>query len=138
MSIREASRCCGTTCTRSRRGPSTHLSWSLGTAGCWLSYSPPHPAGKLVEVSCQVAGVLQWDFSGRRVRQPQVGRPARRDAELTFKPEFLPFADRNGSWPLGTWPGEPHEKRHVERPIHYVKNNLWHGRKFAGMEDLQG
>src|SRR3989304_10131051 len=61
----------------------------------------------------------------------------RRGAEGVFSPQFLPFADRYGFRPLATWPGEPHEKGLVERPIHYVKNNFWAGRKFAGMEDLQ-
>jgi len=61
----------------------------------------------------------------------------RRGAEVVFNPQFLPFADRYGFRPLATWPGEPHEKGLVERPIHYVKNNFWAGRKFAGMEDLQ-
>ena len=61
----------------------------------------------------------------------------RRRAEVTFNPQFLPFADRYGFRPWATWPGEPHEKGLVERPISYVKNNFWAGRKFAGMEDLQ-
>lgn len=61
----------------------------------------------------------------------------RRRAEVTFNPHFLPFADRYGFRPLATWPGEPHEKGLVERPISYVKNNFWAGRKFTGMEDLQ-
>lgn len=61
----------------------------------------------------------------------------RRGAEVTFNPQFLPFADRYGFRPLPTWPGEPHEKGLVERPIFYVKDNFWYGRKFAGMEDLQ-
>jgi transposase len=62
---------------------------------------------------------------------------SRRGAEVTFNPAFLPFADRYEFRPLPTWPGEPHEKGLVERPIHYIKNNFWAGRKFAGMEDLQ-
>jgi len=61
----------------------------------------------------------------------------RRGAEVTFNPQFLPFADRYGFRPLPTWPGEPHEKGLVERPIFYVKDNFWYGRKFVGMEDLQ-
>jgi len=61
----------------------------------------------------------------------------RRGTEVTFNPQFLPFADRYGFRPLATWPGEPHEKGLVERPIHYLKNNFWAGRKFTGMEDLQ-
>jgi transposase len=61
----------------------------------------------------------------------------RRGAEVTFNPQFLPFADRYGFRPLATWPGEPHEKGLVERPIHYVKDNFWYGRKFASLEDLQ-
>ena len=61
----------------------------------------------------------------------------RRGAEVTFNPQFLPFADRYGFRPLATWPGEPHEKGLVERPIYYVKDNFWYGRKFTGMEDLQ-
>jgi transposase len=61
----------------------------------------------------------------------------RRGAEVIFNPQFLPFADRHGFRPLATWPGEPHEKGLVERPIHYLKDNFWYGRKFAGMEDLQ-
>jgi len=56
---------------------------------------------------------------------------------VTFNPQFLPFADRYGFRPLATWPGEPHEKGLVERPIHYVKDNFWYGRKFASLEDLQ-
>jgi hypothetical protein len=70
----------------------------------------------------------------------------RRGAEVTFNPAFLPFADRYEFRPLPTWPGEPHEKGLVERPILYLKNNFclhlrrykWAGRKFAGMEDLHG
>jgi transposase len=61
----------------------------------------------------------------------------RRGAEVTFNPAFLPFADRYEFRPLPTWPGEPHEKGLVERPIHYIKNNFWAGRKFASMEDLE-
>jgi len=34
----------------------------------------------------------------------------RRGREVTFNPEFLPFADRYGFRPLATWPGEPHQK----------------------------
>jgi transposase len=62
----------------------------------------------------------------------------RRGAEVTFNPAFLPFADRYEFRPLPTWPGEPHEKGLVERPILYLKDNFWAGRKFAGMEDLHG
>ncbi len=61
----------------------------------------------------------------------------RRGAEVTFNPQFLPFADRYGFRALATWPGEPHEKGLVERPIFYVKDNFWYGRKFTGMQDLQ-
>jgi hypothetical protein len=69
----------------------------------------------------------------------------RRGAEVTFNPAFLPFADRYEFRPLPTWPGEPHEKGLVERPILYLKTNFclhlrrykWAGRKFADMEDLQ-
>ena len=61
----------------------------------------------------------------------------RRGAEVTFNPEFLPFADCYRFRPLPTWPGEPHEKGLVERPIFYLKDNFWYGRKFTGMEDLQ-
>jgi transposase len=61
----------------------------------------------------------------------------RRGAEVTFNPQFLPFADRYGFRPFPTWPGEPHEKGLVERPILYLKNNFWAGRKFASMEDLE-
>lgn len=61
----------------------------------------------------------------------------RRGAEVTFNPQFLPFADRYGFRPWATWPGEPHEKGLVERPIFYVKDNFWYGRKFADMQDLQ-
>ncbi len=61
----------------------------------------------------------------------------RRGAEVIFNPQFLPFADRYGFRPWPTWPGEPHEKGLIERPIHYIKNNFWAGRKFASMEDLQ-
>lgn len=61
----------------------------------------------------------------------------RRGAEVIFNPQFLPFADRYGFRPWPTWPREPHEKGLIERPIHYVKNNFWAGRKFASMEDLQ-
>jgi len=62
----------------------------------------------------------------------------RRGAEVTFNPAFLPFADRYEFRPLPTWPGEPHEKGLVERPILYLKDNFWAGRKFADMEDLHG
>jgi transposase len=61
----------------------------------------------------------------------------RRRAEVTFNPQFLPFADRYGFRPFPTWPGEPHEKGLVERPIFYVKDNFWYGRKFTSMQDLQ-
>jgi len=61
----------------------------------------------------------------------------RRGAEVTFNPEFLPFADCYRFRPLPTWPGEPHEKGLVERPIFYLKDNFWYGRKFTGMQDLQ-
>jgi transposase len=61
----------------------------------------------------------------------------RRGAEVIFNPQFLPFADRYGFRPLATWPAEPHEKGLVERPIHYLKDNFWYGRKFVSMEDLQ-
>jgi transposase len=60
----------------------------------------------------------------------------RRGTEVTFNPQFLPFADRYGFRPFPTWPGEPHEKGLVERPI-YVKDNFCYGRKFADMQDLQ-
>ena len=62
---------------------------------------------------------------------------SRRGAEVTFNPAFLPFADRYEFRPLPTWPGEPHEKGLVERPILYIKTNFWAGREFADMEDLQ-
>jgi hypothetical protein len=61
----------------------------------------------------------------------------RRGAEVSFNPQFLPFADRYGFRPRATWPGEPHEKGLVERPIAYLKDNFWYGRKFASLEDLQ-
>jgi len=61
----------------------------------------------------------------------------RRGAEVVFNPQFLPFADLYGFRPWATWPGEPHEKGLVERPISYLKNNFWAGRKFSGMDDLQ-
>jgi transposase len=61
----------------------------------------------------------------------------RRGAQVAFNPQFLPFADRYGFRPWATWPGEPHEKGLVERPIFYVKDNFWYGRKFTGMQDLQ-
>jgi len=61
----------------------------------------------------------------------------RRGAEVTFNPQFLPFAERYGFRPFPTWPGEPHEKGLVERPIEYLKGNFWAGRKFSGMDDLQ-
>jgi transposase len=61
----------------------------------------------------------------------------RRGAEVSFNPQFLPFSDRYGFRPLATWPGEPHEKGLVERPIHYLKDNFWYGRKFTSMEDLR-
>jgi len=61
----------------------------------------------------------------------------RRGAEVTFNPQFLPFADRYGFRPFPTRPREPHEKGLVERPILYIKNNFWAGRKFTGMQDLQ-
>jgi transposase len=61
----------------------------------------------------------------------------RRGTEVTFNPQFLPFADRYGFRPFSTWPGEPHEKGLVERPIFYVKDNFCYGRKFADMQDLQ-
>jgi len=61
----------------------------------------------------------------------------RRGAEVTFNPQFLPFADQYGFRPLPTSPGEPHEKGLVERPIEYLKGNFWAGRKFSGLDDLQ-
>lgn len=61
----------------------------------------------------------------------------RRRAEVVFNPQFLPFADRYGFRPWATWPGEPHEKGLVERPISYLKNNFWYGRKFIDVEDLR-
>ena len=61
----------------------------------------------------------------------------RRGAEVTFNPQFLPFADQYGFRPFPTSPGEPHEKGLVERPIEYLKGNFWAGRKFSGMDDLQ-
>jgi transposase len=61
----------------------------------------------------------------------------RRGTEVTFNPQFLPFADQYGFRPLPTSPGEPHEKGLVERPISYLKNNFWAGRKFTDMEDLR-
>jgi transposase len=61
----------------------------------------------------------------------------RRRAEVVFNPQFLPFADRYGFRTWATWPGEPHEKGLVERPIDYLKGNFWAGRKFSGMDDLQ-
>jgi transposase len=63
---------------------------------------------------------------------------SRRGVEVTFNPAFLPFADRYQFRPLPTWPGEPHEKGLVERPILYLKTNFWAGREFVSMEDLQG
>jgi len=61
----------------------------------------------------------------------------RRGGEVTFNLQFLPFADRYGFRPWATWPGEPHEKGLVERPIFSVKDNFWYGRKFASLEDLE-
>ncbi len=61
----------------------------------------------------------------------------RQGAKITFNSEFLAFADHYGFRPLPHWPGEPHEKGLVERPVGYVKGNFWAGRRFEGYEDLQ-
>jgi hypothetical protein len=60
----------------------------------------------------------------------------RRGSEINFNPEFLAFADHYGFRPLPHWPGAPHEKGLVERPVDYVKGNFWAGRHFNGFEDL--
>jgi len=60
----------------------------------------------------------------------------RRGTEITFNPEFMVFADHYGFQPLPHWPGEPHEKGLVERPVDYVKVNFAAGRRFDGLEDM--
>ena len=99
----------------------------------------PHAAGGFPEMPCRSPGLLRWELlapscttTSSRWSCPGAG------AEVTFNPQFLPFADRYGFRPWPTWPGEPHEKGLVERPILYIKNNFWAGRKFTGLEDLQG
>jgi len=60
----------------------------------------------------------------------------RRGKDITFNAEFLTFADHYGFQPLPHWPGEPHEKGLVERPVDYVKGNFAAGRRFDGFEDM--
>jgi transposase len=60
----------------------------------------------------------------------------RRGKDIVFNAEFLTFADHYGFQPLPHWPGEPHEKGLVERPVDYVKGNFAAGRRFDGLEDL--
>ena len=61
----------------------------------------------------------------------------RRGSEITFNAEFLAFADHYGFRPLPHWPGEPHQKGLVERPVGYVKGNFWAGRRFANLGDVE-
>lgn len=60
----------------------------------------------------------------------------RHGKDITFNSEFLAFADHYGFQPLPHWPGEPHEKGLVERPVDYVKGNFAAGRRFEDLEDM--
>jgi transposase len=57
--------------------------------------------------------------------------------QVAFDPIFLGFAGTYCFAPHACWPGEPHEKGLVERPIGYLKKNFWAGRRFRDFTDLQ-
>ena len=61
----------------------------------------------------------------------------RNGREVVFDPVFLGFAGTYCFAPHACWPGEPHEKGLVERPIAYLKDNFWRGRCFRDFADLQ-
>jgi transposase len=62
----------------------------------------------------------------------------RRGKEISFNDTFLQFAGYYTFRPQACWPGAPHQKGAVERPIDYIKGNFWAGRDFADFDDLVG
>lgn len=61
----------------------------------------------------------------------------RRGTRVIFNPTFEHFAGHYRFQLHACWPGQPHQKGLVERPIHYLKSNFWAGRVFADYLDLQ-
>jgi hypothetical protein len=61
----------------------------------------------------------------------------RRGTDITLNETFQHFAGHYCFQVHPCWPGEPHEKGAVERPVDYVKGNFWPARVFADYPDLQ-
>jgi transposase len=61
----------------------------------------------------------------------------RRGTDITLNETFQHFAGHYCFQIYACWPGEPHEKGAVERPVDYVKGSFWPGRYFADYLDLQ-
>src|SRR5690606_6441828 len=59
------------------------------------------------------------------------GRPAR------FNPRFLAYANARGGFAVvACTPANPTSKGRVERPIGFVRERFWPGRRFADLLDL--
>jgi len=61
----------------------------------------------------------------------------RRGTDITLNETFQHFAGHFCFQVHPCWPGQPHEKGAVERPVDYVKGNFWAGRVFADYPNLQ-
>ncbi|MBU0512196.1 MAG: IS21 family transposase [Chloroflexi bacterium] len=62
----------------------------------------------------------------------------RRGKEIRFNETFSQFAGYYLFRPYACWPGSPHQKGVVERPMDYIQRNFWAGRNFADFSDLVG
>lgn len=60
----------------------------------------------------------------------------RKGKVVTFNDTFAHFAGYYLFKPHACWPGAPHQKGIVERPIDYIKGNFWAGRHFVDFDDL--
>ena len=61
----------------------------------------------------------------------------RRGTDITLNETFQQFAGYHCFRVHPHWPGAPHQKGVVERPMDYVVNNFWAGRTFIDFDDLQ-
>jgi transposase len=61
----------------------------------------------------------------------------RRGTDITLNETFQHFAGHYCFQVHPCWPGEPHEKGAVEKPVDYVKGNFWAGRVFTDYRNLQ-
>jgi transposase len=60
----------------------------------------------------------------------------RRGTDITLNETFQHFAGYHCFQVHPCWPGRPHQKGVVERPMDYLTRNFWAGRYFADFDDL--